>query len=87
MHTHSFKAGILGRLAVKLAKTPIIIHTVYGWSFNNYQPLNVKRLYVFLEKACAAFTSKIIVVSRFDRDKGLKNLTGEKNRNRTEASQ
>ncbi|MCX5698315.1 MAG: glycosyltransferase family 4 protein [Candidatus Omnitrophica bacterium] len=79
VHTHSSKAGILGRLAAKLAKTPIIIHTVHGWSFNDYQPVSINYLYVFLEKICAAFTSKIIVVSRFDKDKGLKNLIGRKN--------
>jgi glycosyltransferase involved in cell wall biosynthesis len=79
VHTHSSKAGILGRCAAKLAKTPIIIHTVHGWSFNDYQLVGIKYLYVFLERICATFTSKIIVVSRFDQDKGLKNLIGGKN--------
>ena len=79
VHTHSSKAGILGRLAAKLAKTPVIIHTVHGWSFNDYQPVSINHLYIFLEKICATFTNKIIVVSRFDKDKGLKNLIGRKN--------
>ena len=76
VHTHSSKAGILGRLAAKLAKTTVIIHTVHGWSFNGYQSAIIKALYVFLEKICATFTSKIIVVSEFDKDKGLKSLIG-----------
>jgi len=79
VHTHSSKAGILGRLAAKIAKTPIIIHTVHGWSFNNYQPASIRNLYVLLEKICATFTNKIIVVSRFDKDEGLKNLIGRNN--------
>ncbi|MFH1281833.1 MAG: glycosyltransferase family 4 protein [Candidatus Omnitrophota bacterium] len=79
VHTHSSKAGILGRLAAKLAKTPVIIHTVHGWSFNNYQPVSARSLYVFLEKICAAFTSKIIVVSKFDQDLGLENSIGREN--------
>ena len=79
VHTHSSKAGILGRLAARLAKTPIIIHTVHGWSFNDYQPGGIRHLYVFLEKICAVFTSKIIVVSKFDQHQGLKNLIGCKN--------
>jgi glycosyltransferase involved in cell wall biosynthesis len=78
VHTHSSKAGILGRLAAKLVRVPIIIHTVHGWSFNDYQPASINYLYVFLEKICATFTNKIIVVSRFDQDKGLKNLIGRK---------
>lgn len=76
VHTHSSKAGILGRLAAKLARASIIIHTVHGWSFNNYQPVSINYFYVFLEKIWATFTNKIIVVSRFDQDKGLKNLIG-----------
>ncbi len=79
VHTHSSKAGILGRLAAKLAKTPLIMHTVHGWSFNDYQSRGTYYFYVFLEKFCAAFTHKIIVVSGFDQDKGLKNSIGEKN--------
>ncbi|PIQ86980.1 MAG: hypothetical protein COV73_03975, partial [Candidatus Omnitrophica bacterium CG11_big_fil_rev_8_21_14_0_20_43_6] len=78
VHTHSSKAGILGRVAAKLAKTPVIIHTVHGWSFNDYQPAIINCFYVFLEKLCAAFTSKIIVVSRFDQDKGLAKSIGKK---------
>jgi len=78
VHTHSSKAGILGRLAAKLAKTPIIIHTVHGWSFNDYQPVGIKYFYIILEKICAVFTNKIIVVSGFDKEKGLKNLIGRK---------
>jgi glycosyltransferase involved in cell wall biosynthesis len=76
VHTHSSKAGILGRLAARLAKAPVIVHTVHGWSFNEYQSAGIKYLYVLLERTCAAFTGKIIVVSRFDREAGLKRLIG-----------
>jgi glycosyltransferase involved in cell wall biosynthesis len=76
IHTHSSKAGILGRLAAKLAQTPVIIHTVHGWSFHDDQLRIVYYFYLFLEKICATFTNKIIVVSRHDQDKGLKNSVG-----------
>ncbi len=78
VHTHSSKAGILGRFAAKFAKIPVIIHTVHGWSFHDYQPRIVYYFYLFLEKVCATFTSKIIVVSRYDKDKGLNNSVGKK---------
>lgn len=71
VHTHSSKAGILGRLAAKLAQTPTIIHTVHGWSFNDYQPKVLNYIYRNLEKFCANFTNKIVVVSESDKVKGL----------------
>lgn len=76
VHTHSSKAGVLGRFAAKLAKFPIIIHTVHGWSFHRYQPKVISYFYLTLEKICASFASRIIVVSNFDRIRGLENSIG-----------
>lgn len=76
VHTHSSKAGVLGRFAAMFSGTPIIIHTVHGWSFHDCQPRIVRCFYLTLEKICASFTSKIIVVSNFDKNKGLKNSIG-----------
>lgn len=66
VHTHSSKAGILGRLAARVAGVRSVIHTVHGWSFHNYQARPVYYLYLLLERLCASFSSAIIVVSRFD---------------------
>ncbi|MCX5702766.1 MAG: glycosyltransferase, partial [Candidatus Omnitrophica bacterium] len=46
VHTHSSKAGILGRLAARLARIKVIIHTVHGWSFNDCQPALVRRFFI-----------------------------------------
>ena len=71
IHTHSSKAGILGRAAARLAGVPGVVHTVHGWSFNDAQPAGTRRLYLEAERAAARFTDRIVCVARFDRDRGL----------------
>jgi glycosyltransferase involved in cell wall biosynthesis len=76
VHTHSSKAGILGRLAAKLAKTSIVVHTVHGWPFHNYQSAITRSVYLWLERFAARFTDKLIVVSYHDSRVGLENKIG-----------
>lgn len=63
VHTHSSKAGILGRIAARQAGVPVIIHTVHGMSFNRTQRPIVRRVYRGLEAYCAPFTDKIVTVA------------------------
>jgi len=78
VHTHSSKAGILGRIAAKLAGTPIIIHTVHGWSFHDHMAGWLKTIYITLEKFCAGWTDAMIVVTKQDVKKGLDYLIGNR---------
>lgn len=71
VHTHSSKAGILGRLAARLAGIPIIVHTVHGWSFHAYMSPVTRSIYALLERRMASFTDALIVVAQQDVDKGL----------------
>ncbi len=71
IHTHSSKAGILGRLAARLAKTPLIVHTVHGWSFHEYMSPVTRWIYILLERWIAHFTDALVVVSEQDIKKGL----------------
>lgn len=64
LHTHSSKAGILGRLAAALAGVPVVVHTYHGFGFHDRQPSPVKGLYVLLERLCARFTDALVFVSR-----------------------
>lgn len=80
VHTHSSKAGILGRVAAGLAKVKVIVHTVHGWSFNDCQPFYIRRFFIRLERICAKFTDKIIVVSDCDKQRGLKNRIGREDK-------
>ena len=72
VHTHSSKAGILGRFAAKLCKVNNIVHTIHGFGFNDTQNFFKKNLYVFLEKVCAKFSKVLIPVSTENIKKGLK---------------
>ncbi len=72
VHTHSSKAGILGRWAARLAGVKTIIHTVHGWSFHGHQAAVATRLFQRLERFTAPITDKIIVVSVSDEQKGLR---------------
>jgi glycosyltransferase involved in cell wall biosynthesis len=71
VHTHSSKAGVLGRLAARLAKVPAIVHTVHGWSFNDTQPAPIRGFYTAIERRLARFTDRLVVVSSLNREKGL----------------
>ena len=76
VHTHSSKAGVLGRLAAKLAGVPVIVHTVHGWSFHEHMSPLRRRLFVALEKLAAALTDAMIVVAEPDIAKGLRESIG-----------
>jgi len=76
VHTHSSKAGILGRVAARLAGVPIIVHTVHGWSFHGHMSPPLRALFVALERLAARFTDALIVVTRRDIEKGLKARIG-----------
>lgn len=63
VHTHSSKAGVLGRLAAKLAGAPIIVHTLHSLVFHDYQPRRVNRAWWAVKKACAPMTDHYISVA------------------------
>ncbi|HQO38731.1 MAG TPA: glycosyltransferase family 4 protein [Candidatus Omnitrophota bacterium] len=71
VHTHSSKAGIIGRFAARAAGIRFVHHTVHGWSFHRFQNAAVRSLYMFLERCAGSWTTNIIVVSEFDRRRGV----------------
>lgn len=76
IHTHSSKAGIIGRWAAKLAGAPVIIHTIHGWEFYRGQNPVIRKFYVFLERLAAGITDKLIAVSNYDIEEGVKERIG-----------
>ncbi|HAX61895.1 MAG TPA: hypothetical protein DCX95_04995 [Elusimicrobia bacterium] len=76
VHTHSSKAGIIGRWAAYCAKVPKIIHTFHGFGFNDEQNYFVRRIYILAERLAAKITDKLVAVSYQNISKGLKNKIG-----------
>ena len=56
VHTHSGKAGILGRLAARRAGVPIIIHHIHGPSFGNFQGALANLVFTAAERHAAKVT-------------------------------
>jgi glycosyltransferase involved in cell wall biosynthesis len=76
VHTHSSKAGILGRLAAKLARVPIIIHTLHGHVFyGHFGPL-ASKIFLWIEKCFAYFADRIIALTEGEKEDYLKLSVG-----------
>ena len=71
VHTHSSKAGIVGRVAARWAGAPVIIHTPHGHVFYGYFGPVVTRLFLTLERWCARFTDRIITLTERGRREHL----------------
>lgn len=71
VHTHSSKAGILGRLAAWLAGVPCILHTIHGYGVTPAQPSWLQHLVIKLEWMVGRVTTHWIAVSQADRRQGL----------------
>jgi len=68
LHTHSSKAGILGRIAGQLARIKPVIHSIHGFSFHEGQKFILNRTYVAAEIATGRMTDGFIGVSRANLD-------------------
>ncbi|HEY5912954.1 MAG TPA: glycosyltransferase family 4 protein [Verrucomicrobiae bacterium] len=62
VHTHSGKAGLLGRLAAARASVPVVIHTIHGPSFGAFQGPLANALFTTAERRAARVTTHFVVV-------------------------
>jgi glycosyltransferase involved in cell wall biosynthesis len=80
VHTHSSKAGILGRIAARLAGVPVVVHTFHGFGFHSRQGPLTRTAYVLAERLCATLSDSLIFVSQANREEALRFGIGEERR-------
>jgi glycosyltransferase involved in cell wall biosynthesis len=63
VHTHTAKAGFVGRVAARLAGVPVVCHTFHGHVLSGYFGPAKSRLFTLIEKFCACLSDRIITLS------------------------
>ena len=72
VHTHTAKAGTLGRFAARLAGVPIVVHTFHGNIFEGYFSSLKSKLFLNIERLLASLSSKVIAISHSQKQALLK---------------
>ena len=80
VHTHTSKAGLLGRIAAYLCRVPAIIHSSHGTVLQGYFSLGVTRLFAFLERVAAPLSDRIICLTRREIEQYLEAGIGDRER-------
>jgi glycosyltransferase involved in cell wall biosynthesis len=62
VHTHSAKAGALGRIAAHRAEVPLIVHTYHGFPFHEFQSPVRRAAYVAIERRLARITDAVLAI-------------------------
>ena len=67
LHTHSSKAGVVGRISARLAGRIATVHTIHGFSFHNFMTWGRKTFFIFLEKIMSYLTDVLLLVSETEK--------------------
>jgi glycosyltransferase involved in cell wall biosynthesis len=63
VHTHTSKAGFVGRLAAVIARVPAVIHQPHGHIFYGYYGAGRTALFTALERRAAGWTDRIVTLT------------------------
>ena len=83
VHTHTTKAGILGRIAAYISGVPVIVHGLHGSTFEAFNSQFLNDLLFFFEKITAKFTDAYISVSKMLSETYIEKGIGNKNNHYT----
>ncbi len=72
VHTHSSKAGILGRWAAVKTDVPVIIHTIHGFGVTPTQPLYMRYALRIAERLTSRISTHLVAVSESNRSDGIR---------------
>jgi len=78
VHTHSTKAGIVGRWAAWLARIPVRVHTIHGFSFHAHQSKVTWLAMYFTELVTSFITTHFVCVSSADQTTAVQLFPGFK---------
>jgi glycosyltransferase involved in cell wall biosynthesis len=67
VHTHTAKAGALGRIAAHMAGVPVVIHTPHGHNFYGYFGPVFSRLILLIERFLTRYTDKLIALTALEK--------------------
>lgn len=68
VHTHASKAGLIGRLAAKSLKVPVIVHTFHGHVFHSYFGRRKTEFFKRIERYLAKISTGIIAISEIQKE-------------------
>lgn len=68
VHTHSSKAGLLGRVAAKICFIPNIIHTPHGHVFYGHFGVFASRIFLWVEKILSRLTDRMVALTDGEMD-------------------
>lgn len=70
VHTHTAKAGFLGRLACWFCRVPLVVHTYHAFPFHDYMSPTKNWLFRAMERLARFMTDYTLTLSELDRSKG-----------------
>ena len=71
VHTHGSKAGVLGRVAARLRRVPVVVHTIHGFPVHDHMSRRRRQLLLALERVAARCADRIVCVCDANRSEAL----------------